>query len=128
VSQVVKNVLLNAIKFTGHGGHVKISCQRDRGELALEISDDGPGVPVAERQAIFERGMRGSAAAVAAGSGVGLAVVRDILDAHGGTVNVDDSASGGARFVIRLPGDATGAQRCGGCRECAPDVAAIAHD
>jgi signal transduction histidine kinase len=115
VSQVIKNLLLNAIKYTGPGGRVKIYCHRDPGALTLEISDSGPGVPVAERQAIFERGVRGSAAAAACGSGVGLAVVRDILDAHGGTVSVDDSAIGGARFVIRLPGNATAVN----CADCA---------
>jgi signal transduction histidine kinase len=104
VSQVIKNVLLNALKYTGRGGSVRLYGHREPGVMALEISDDGPGVPLAERQAIFERGMRGSAA-TAAGSGVGLAVVRAILDAHGGTVSVADSPSGGARFVIRLPGD-----------------------
>lgn len=105
VSQVIKNVLLNAIKYTGPGGRVSMCCHPEPGALALEISDSGPGVAMAERQSIFERGVRGSAAAEATGSGVGLAVVRDILDAHGGTVSVDDSAIGGARFVIRLPGD-----------------------
>jgi len=120
VSQVIKNVLLNAIKYTGRGGRVKLSCHREPGVVALEISDSGPGVPVAERQTIFESGVRGAAATGAAGSGVGLAVVRSILDAHGGTVAVTDSASGGARFVIRLPGDTNAAEACISCTDRSP--------
>jgi two-component system, OmpR family, sensor histidine kinase BaeS len=120
VSQVIKNVLLNAIKYTGRGGRVKLYCHREPGVVALEISDSGPGVPVAERQTIFESGVRGSAATIAAGSGVGLAVVRGILDAHGGTVTVADSAIGGARFVIRLPGDTSAADACISCGDRSP--------
>jgi two-component system sensor histidine kinase BaeS len=112
VSQVIKNVLLNALKYTGRGGRVKLSCHREYGMLSLEISDTGPGIAAAERQTIFERGARGSAKNAAAGSGIGLAVVRSILDAHGGTVTVADSTIGGARFLIRLPGNTEGSDAC----------------
>lgn len=112
VSQVIKNVMLNAIKYTGRGGCVKLYCHREVGMLSLEISDSGPGVAWSERQKIFERGVRGSAGASSTGAGVGLAVVRSILDAHGGTVTVADSAIGGARFIIRLPGNTDGSDAC----------------
>ena len=112
VSQVVTNVLLNAIKYTGRGGAVTLSCHREPGVLALDIADNGPGSPAAERQTIFEHGVRGCAAPVAAGSGVGLAVVRGIVEAHGGTVSVADSRIGGALFAIRLPGVPNGAVTC----------------
>jgi signal transduction histidine kinase len=104
VGQVLTNVLLNAIKYSGRGGVVTLYCHREPGVLALEISDSGPGVPLAERQAIFGSGVRGSAASSVPGSGVGLAVVQGIVEAHGGTVSVADSGSGGAVFTIRLPG------------------------
>jgi signal transduction histidine kinase len=120
VSQVIKNVVLNAVKYTGRGGRVRLSCHREPGVLALEISDNGPGVPVAERQTIFEKGVRGAAAQTAAGSGLGLAVVRGILEAHGGTVAVAESAIGGARFVIHLPGDTTGTESCRSCVDRSP--------
>jgi signal transduction histidine kinase len=112
LSQVMKNVLLNAIKYAGRGGLVRLDSRREPGMLALEISDNGPGVPLLERQLIFQRGVRGSAGASASGSGLGLAVVRNILDAYGGTITVADSAIGGASFVIRLPGDTSCADAC----------------
>jgi signal transduction histidine kinase len=99
--------LLNAIKYSGRGGFVTLYCHREPGVLALEISDSGPGVPLAERQAIFGSGVRGSAAPSVPGSGVGLAVVQGIVEAHGGTVSVAEGGSGGAVFTIRLPGIAS---------------------
>jgi signal transduction histidine kinase len=104
VSQVVTNVLLNAIRHTGRGGLVTLCCHREPGVLALAISNTGPGVPVAEREATFARGVRGSTVRSVPGSGVGLAVVQGIVDAHGGTVSVTDNIPGGALFTIRLPG------------------------
>jgi signal transduction histidine kinase len=125
VSQVVTNVLLNAIKFTGRGGVVKLSCHREAGVLALDVSDNGPGIPVSERQVIFERGVRGSAANTAAGSGVGLAVVRGIVEGHGGTVTVADSRIGGALFAIRLPGVGDAFGGAGACAACGERHSAV---
>jgi signal transduction histidine kinase len=107
VGQVLTNVLLNAIKYSGRGGVVTLYCHREPGVLALEISDSGPGVAPAERHTIFASGVRGSAAPWVPGSGVGLAVVQGIVEAHGGTVSVAESGSGGAVFTIRLPGIAS---------------------
>lgn len=115
VSQIVKNVMLNAIKYTPAGGHVDVECHREPGVLALSVSDDGPGVPRDERTAIFEPGVRGSGGAGVAGSGMGLAVVKRIIDTHGGTLSVDDSSIGGARFSIRLPGTVQVGSPCSHC-------------
>lgn len=117
VSQIVKNVLLNAVKYTPRGGHIVIDCHREPGVMALEISDDGPGVLPEERELIFATGTRGSAAGTSSGSGIGLAIVKRIVDTHGGSIDVDRSELGGARFVIRLPGSTLANDTC---RTCAP--------
>jgi signal transduction histidine kinase len=76
---------------------------RRRGHrLVLTVEDDGPGVPEAERQRIFERFFRG-AAAVAPGSGLGLAVVAQQVSLHDGEITVADSPLGGTRFQVRFP-------------------------
>jgi two-component system sensor histidine kinase BaeS len=122
VSQAVTNVLLNAIKYTGRGGLVTLYCHQELGVLALDISDTGPGVPVTERTSIFSLDVRGSAGRFAAGSGVGLAVVQGIVDAHGGTVSVAESSTGGALFTIRLPGFVGMSNACVACTDRSPLV------
>jgi signal transduction histidine kinase len=116
VIQLVKNLLLNALKYTPPGGFVDVDCHREPGVIALSVSDDGPGVRPEEREAIFRDGVRGSASNETSGSGVGLTVVKRIVDAHGGSVSVDRSELGGAHFMVRLPGKIVGA--VGSCAAC----------
>lgn len=115
VRQIVKNVALNAIKYTPRGGVVWVDCHREPGVMSLTISDSGPGVLPEERESIFVTATRGSAGREKPGSGMGLAVVKRIVDAHGGTVEVDRSDLGGARFVIRLPGSPANGETCLHC-------------
>ncbi len=81
------------------------AANRDASLLALDIHDDGPGVPLSQRERIFDRFARTETARGRdrGGTGLGLAVVRSIATAHGGTVHVDDSPLGGARFAVRMP-------------------------
>jgi signal transduction histidine kinase len=71
----------------------------------LAVADDGPGVPTADRERVFERFARLDEARSRdrGGTGLGLAIVRDIVERHGGCVFLDDAASDGATFVVRLP-------------------------
>jgi signal transduction histidine kinase len=116
VGQAVKNVLLNAVKYTPPGGRIEVDCHREPGVLSFSVSDSGPGVPENERDLIFEPGVRGvSAGKFATGSGMGLAVVRDIVKSHGGTVSVEDGEMGGARFVVRFPGEVAAGVTCLDC-------------
>jgi signal transduction histidine kinase len=70
------------------------------------IEDEGSGVPASEREAIWQPFQRGSAAREGAGgSGIGLTVVKEILDEHAGSVWVEDAAGGGAAFVVELPAE-----------------------
>jgi two-component system, OmpR family, sensor histidine kinase BaeS len=104
VGQITKNVLLNAIRYTPQGGTVTIDCSRGGNQLEVRISDSGPGVAKEEAQAVFASGYRGSASDGTAGSGFGLAIVKQLVEAEGGTVTVAGSDKHGALFTIRLPG------------------------
>jgi two-component system OmpR family sensor kinase len=103
VERMVRNVLENAILHSPAGGRVEIRTNvGDTVEIA--VSDEGPGVPEAERERIFEPFYRGARerADDARGAGLGLVIAREIARAHGGDVLLDEAARG-ARFVLRLP-------------------------
>jgi signal transduction histidine kinase len=100
--QVVMNLALNAMEVLPKGGVLEVSCRQetpDAGEVAIYVDDSGPGVPAAIRDRIFEPFFTTKAA----GSGLGLSIVHAIVTQHGGTISVEDSPAGGARFALRLP-------------------------
>jgi signal transduction histidine kinase len=101
--QIVTNLLANAAKYTPPGGTVTVRAGRDGPDAVLEVADTGPGIPEDERTLVWERFYRGRSGRLADGSGIGLAVVKELVDAHGGQVKIDDVAGGGARFIVRLP-------------------------
>jgi signal transduction histidine kinase len=101
---VLLNVIENAIKYASPGGRVRVIIERQDPFVCAIIDDDGPGVPLAERERIFEHRARGGASEARPGSGIGLAIVRTIVERAAGSVRVDDAPLGGARFVIRFPG------------------------
>jgi len=100
--QVVGNLLSNALKFTPEGGEVRIAVRRQADQAVLEVADSGPGVPASELERVFERFYRGRGVR-ASGSGVGLTVVRELVQAHGGQVTAGTAAGGGALFRVTLP-------------------------
>jgi two-component system, OmpR family, sensor histidine kinase PrrB len=99
---VIDNAIKNAVK---HGGATEIRLNAVSSSLGVEITvdDNGRGVPESERAAVFARFSRGSTAA-RSGSGLGLALVAQQAELHGGTAALEASPSGGARLVLRLPG------------------------
>jgi signal transduction histidine kinase len=101
--QVVANLLANAAKFTPSGGTVSLLVVADQHCARLEVTDTGPGLAPEERDQVFERFFRGSAGQKTGGSGIGLAVVRDLVEAHGGQVKAESAQPGGAKFVVSLP-------------------------
>jgi two-component system sensor histidine kinase BaeS len=101
--QIVTNLLSNAAKYTPPGGKVVVRAARDGAYAVLEVADTGPGIPEDERALVWERFYRGRSGRLADGSGIGLAVVKELVDAHGGQVKIDDVNGGGARFTVRLP-------------------------
>ena len=103
LTQILINVLENAIKHGREAGRVYVaSTMLENGQVQITVDDDGPGVPADERSTIFTLARRGSTSA-ASGSGLGLAVVRRLLERASGRVEVDDSPLGGARFYLRIP-------------------------
>ncbi|MBM3852647.1 MAG: HAMP domain-containing protein [Verrucomicrobia bacterium] len=104
LGQAVNNLLDNALKYTPAGGSVVLAVRRAAGGSELAVTDSGPGVPPGEREAIFRRLYRGDASRSQRGLGLGLSMVKAIVESHGGTVSVGDAPGGGARFVVRLPG------------------------
>jgi signal transduction histidine kinase len=102
VSQVVANLLSNALKFTPQGGQVRVQLQADGDHAVLRVADSGPGIPAEELPHVFDRFWRGPTAR-ASGTGIGLTVVRELVAAHGGTVEAASQPGHGATFTIRLP-------------------------
>lgn len=103
LGQAINNLVDNALKYTPAGGRVQIATRAESGAVVITVTDNGPGVPEAEREAIFRRLYRGDASRSQRGLGLGLSLVKAIVEAHAGTVRVDDAAGGGARFEVRLP-------------------------
>jgi signal transduction histidine kinase len=104
LDRAVANLLDNAARHGG--GAVRVGVLHRDGRARLEVDDDGPGVPAAQRRAVFERFARGTAAGRRGsdgGSGLGLALVAQHVHRHDGAVWVEDRPGGGARFVIELP-------------------------
>lgn len=103
--RVVANLLENALRY---GERVtRVECEHVNGDLRLIVDDAGPGVPEAERVNIFGRFHRGSAATAVGspkGTGLGLSLVEEYVRLEGGTVWVESSPDGGARFVVQIPG------------------------
>ncbi len=105
VEQILTNLLANAAKYTPAGGVVEVAASSENGHVSLSVADNGPGVPAAERDIVFDKFYRGRHARQRgeAGSGLGLAIVKSLVELHGGSVRVEDSVPRGARFVVELP-------------------------
>jgi signal transduction histidine kinase len=108
VERALSNLIDNALFHGGPEGRVVVSAAGRGSTVDLIVDDDGPGVPIAERKRIFDRFARldESRTGASGGSGIGLAIVQAIAEAHGGSVACLDSPAGGARFVITLPAGA----------------------
>ncbi len=105
LSQILVILLDNALRHSPKGSVVRVSLEADAGKALLSVADQGPGVPTADRERIFEPFARLGAARSSGdgGSGLGLAIARTVAAAHGGSISVADSPGGGARFTVSLP-------------------------
>jgi two-component system sensor histidine kinase KdpD len=103
IERVLCNLLENAGKYTPPGSTVAISAERRGQWLEVAVADDGPGLPPGQEEAVFEKFTRGERESAKPGVGLGLAICRAIVGAHGGTIHALDRPEGGAAFVFRLP-------------------------
>jgi signal transduction histidine kinase len=122
---VLLNLLDNAAKYGPRGGVVQVGMAVVGFSLRIWIKDSGPGVPREDRARIWEpyRRLDREADASVGGSGIGLAVVKDVVGLHGGRAWVEDAPGGGARFVVEIPGATYAGPP--GQEEAAPSIDAI---
>ena len=102
---ILDNLLSNAVKFTPDGGTIFIHALLFRGQLVLDVADTGPGIPGEDRERVFEAFYtgKGRQGGHVRGTGIGLSVVMEFVQAHGGTIELVDGVHSGAHFRIRLP-------------------------
>jgi signal transduction histidine kinase len=109
--QVLLNLLDNAVKYGPRKQVVRVGLSANGGRVRLFVEDEGPGIPAADRARVFERFRRldRDRRSAVAGAGIGLAVVRELVERHGGRAFVEDGARG-ARLVVELPGSGSPAE------------------
>jgi two-component system OmpR family sensor kinase len=103
LSQVLGNLMSNAVKYSPNGAPVRITTSQDGANVSVVIEDHGIGIPDTDVQRVFERYYRGSNTSGIAGSGVGLYLVKTIIDLHQGSIMLDSRENEGSRFTLRLP-------------------------
>jgi PAS domain S-box-containing protein len=105
LTQLLDNLVSNAIKFSSKGGQVAVRTTAENGNVVLEVADQGIGIPAEQQRHLFQRFFRGSNASESAiqGTGIGLSIVKAIVDAHGGSIAVESREGAGTIFRIAFP-------------------------
>jgi signal transduction histidine kinase len=107
IEQVVNNLMTNAIRYGCASGVIRVgtidTSIGNAPAIAVSVEDEGPGIPVEDRERLFAPFVRGTKVGISRGLGIGLAICRRIIEAHHGQIYVEDGAQGGARFVFVLP-------------------------
>ena len=103
VAVLARNLIDNAVRYSPHGGHVSVWVGIDAARAVLQVDDDGPGIPEADREMVFDRFVRRDNAAGQTGSGLGLAIVRQVALRQGAQVALSDSPAGGLRVGVTWP-------------------------
>jgi signal transduction histidine kinase len=106
LDQILSNLVVNALRYTPAGGQVKLHAERDEGYVRIVVSDTGEGIAAGDLPYIFERFWRGDASRThvdGAGAGLGLAIAKQLVDAHGGTISMSSTPAAGTRFTILIP-------------------------
>jgi signal transduction histidine kinase len=100
LKQALFNLISNAIKFTPPGGAIRIEAERRESELLLTVADTGIGIPLSDQARVFEKFERGTPRS---GAGLGLSLVRSLIELHAGTVTIDSAEGRGTTITCRLP-------------------------
>jgi signal transduction histidine kinase len=107
LEQALQNVAANAIRHTPSGGRITLLASRDGDSVCIRVRDTGPGIPPEHLPRVFDRfykvDVSRAGTAVPSGSGLGLSIVRAIIERHGGSVLAANAPEGGASFELRLP-------------------------
>jgi signal transduction histidine kinase len=104
LAQVVGNLLSNAIKYSPEGGEVRVRVGQRDGRAVFSVTDAGLGIPAEDRERVFDKFFRGAAkTTTVGGTGLGLAVAREIVTTHGGSIDVDSTLGVGSTFTFELP-------------------------
>ncbi len=100
LKQALFNLISNAIKFTPPGGAIRLEAERRESELLLSVADSGIGIPPSDQARMFEKFERGTPRS---GAGLGLSLVKSLIELHGGAVTIDSAAGRGTTITCRLP-------------------------
>jgi two-component system sensor histidine kinase KdpD len=103
MTQVLVNLLDNALKYSPHDSAIEIAASRDGDRLRISVADRGPGVPEADLERVFDKFYRIPVPEGTGGTGLGLSICRGIVEAHGGGIGAANRSSGGLRVTLRLP-------------------------
>jgi two-component system sensor histidine kinase KdpD len=103
IDQVIANLVENAAKYAPRGGVIRVSASRAQSELRVSVDDEGPGIPPGTLPHLFEPFYRAPGTGRIPGSGLGLAVARGLVQAHGGHIWAENRPEGGARFTFTIP-------------------------
>ena len=105
ISQVIVNLLSNAIRYTNNGGSIYVSAYKENGNIKIHFKDNGIGMPKESLDYIFERFYRvdESRSKYTGGIGVGLTIVKSIIDLHKGKIEVESELNKGSEFIVTLP-------------------------
>jgi NtrC-family two-component system sensor histidine kinase KinB len=101
----LSNLIGNALRYTPRGGHIRIEAEALPEAVRISVADSGPGIPPEQRERIFERFAQGPEPGAA---GLGLAIVRDVVQAHGGRIFLESEPGHGSRFILELPRESAG--------------------
>ncbi len=103
IAQVLVNLIENAVKYTPVGTAITIAARRIPGAVEVSVHDDGPGIPLEKQDRLFEKFYRVDAGGVAPGTGIGLAICKGLVEAHGGRIGVESAPGSGTTFRFALP-------------------------
>ena len=103
ISQVITNLLTNAVEYNKPGGEVRVEAQSKNGMACVDVADTGPGIPSEELPHVFERFFRVDKSRSTVHAGLGLAIAKAIIEAHGGSISVSSTTGAGTTFSFQLP-------------------------